>query len=56
MKKYDCFCTDSRKNGLPEAAGKDAYPLHKIISEDKTIETKYGTNGLAMSKPTTKKY
>lgn len=46
---YDSFCVDSKKNGVTDKAGKNAYPLHKIIAESKDAETKYGTNGLGGS-------
>lgn len=44
---YNSFCTDSGRNNLPKGAGKDAYPLHKILAEDKSATPQYGVNGFA---------
>lgn len=45
MEKYSSFCVDSRKNGV-ESKGKEAYPLHKQISESKDSAKKYGNSGM----------
>lgn len=44
------FGINSRENGLPDMIGKRAYPLHKQISENSGMETKYGSNGMKNSK------
>lgn len=49
-KKYDSFCVESRKSGVKEEAGKRAYPLHKVLSEDKSSATKYGKDGFSTGK------